>query len=319
MPSFKMKPGNYRIGIDGGGTKTRAVLLDETLTIRGEGAAGSSNIYAVGLEKAAANILDAADFALRGAKKTRADVWGWGLGLGGVVSGRESARIEAALRPFLGQTVMISVVEDVVAAHRGAFDWTGARGTQIVCIAGTGANCWGRNLEGNSAGADGLGPLLGDRGSGYSIGEAALRFYGRCEDGIEAHSDFSRAILAHFGAKNGAELVEIVYAPGFERARVASLVPLLISYSQSEKRAREILEAAGRDLGRTARTVLRRLATKNESEPECNNENRAEIALVGGVLSGADAVREAVQETLDSAARLVEARYESAIGAALLI
>ncbi|PQV65362.1 BadF-type ATPase [Abditibacterium utsteinense] len=304
---------NYRIGVDGGGTKTRVVLLDENLQIIGEGVSGSSNLYAVGLEKAAQNILEAADFALAQSRISRAEVLGWGLGLGGVCSETESARIEAALRGFLGETVKIVAREDVVAAHRGAFDWPRARGPQIVCIAGTGANCFGRNPNGETAKSDGLGPLLGDRGSGYRIGEAALRFYGNCADGIAPHTDFSHSISAHFGAKNLNALIEIVYAPDFERSRVASLVPLVLQFSEADLNARKILEDAGRELAQTARAVLGKLATKNEGNV------KAEIALVGGVLSGAALVRQAFQKSLGAAAELVEARYESAIGAALLL
>ncbi len=299
---------NYRIGIDGGGTKTRAVVLNTQLKILGEGASGSSNIYAVGIESALQNILESADCALTEASLRREQIAGWGLGLGGVASNLESARVEAALREHIGAEIGVSVVEDVVAAHRGAFDWEQNSATQIVCIAGTGANCFGRNSEGKTAKSDGLGPLLGDRGSGYRIGEAALRLYGLESDGVTAETALSPAILAHFGAENTDALIQIVYASDFERARVASLAPLVVQLAEDNVSTRRILESAGEDLAQTARAVLRRLGDES-----------GEVALVGGVLSGAARVRRAFEAALGADVKLVEAKYESAIGAALLV
>ncbi|HEX9997136.1 MAG TPA: BadF/BadG/BcrA/BcrD ATPase family protein [Abditibacterium sp.] len=304
---------NYRIGIDGGGTKTRAVVLSENLEIVGEGAGGSSNIYAVGLEKTLQNILESADFALSQAGLQRENIESWGLGLGGVSSGTESAQIEAGLRPFLVQTAKIVVAEDVVAAHRGAFPEKSSDKIQVVCIAGTGANSFGRNHAGETAQSDGLGPLLGDRGSGYRIGEAALRLFGLESDGVLPQTEFSRQILAHFEAKNLAELIQIVYAPDFQRSRVASLAPLVVRFATENSGAREILENAGNDLAQTARAVLRRLSLSEKTEL------KGEVALIGGVLAGSYLVRESFQHALGDGIELVEARYESAIGAALLV
>jgi N-acetylglucosamine kinase len=46
---------NLNIGVDGGGTKTRAVVVDDALRVLGRGEAGSSNHYSVGVERAAEN------------------------------------------------------------------------------------------------------------------------------------------------------------------------------------------------------------------------------------------------------------------------
>lgn len=299
---------NYRLGIDGGGTKTRAVALDTNLQIVGEGQSGSSNIYSVGPEKATQNILESADFALKAARLSRDEIAAWGLGLGGVSSGFESALVEAELRRFLGSEVAISVREDVVAAHRGAFDWNANFATQIVCIAGTGANCFGRSATGQTAKSDGIGPILGDRGSGYRIGEAALRQYGLEADGVTGTTALSSAILKHLGASDTGELIQIVYAPDFARSGVASLAPLVVQLAKSHAGARQILEDAGVELAQTARAVLRRLGS-----------DAGEVALVGGILSGAEVVRAAFEAELGAGVVLVEARFESAIGAALLV
>ena len=307
-----MSNSSYRLGFDGGGTKTRAVVIDEAREIVGAGESGSSNPYAVGLSAALDNIERAADAALSQAHLTRDEISGWGLGLGGVCSPAESAEVEAALRARIGEGPAIVAVEDVVSTWAGAFGGIVEEAPRAICIAGTGAGCWGRNAAGEVAQADGAGPLLGDRGSGYWIGEAALRHATRALDGVAPHDDLSRAVMEHFGAPDIKALIRIVYAPDFERARVAELVRVVLA-CQSVWSADTILKCAGQELAGTSLAVLRRL---------CQRELRGEIALIGGVLAHAAPVRAAFVEQLERASSriaLVEARYEPAIGAALLV
>ena len=302
----------YRLGFDGGGTKTRAVVINAAREIVGAGASGSSNPYAVGLNAALDNIESAAAIALTEAHLTRDKISGWGLGLGGVCSPSESAEVEAALRARIGDEPKIVAVEDVVSTWAGAFGGIVEEVPRAICIAGTGVGCWGKNAAGEIAQADGAGPLLGDRGSGYWIGEAALRHATRALDGVIGEDDLSRAVMEHFAAPDIKALIRIVYAPDFERARVAELVRVVLARADVASAA-EILAEAGAELAATSLAVLRKL---------CEDELRGEVALIGGVLAHAAPVRAAFVERLErGSARIafVEARYEAAIGAALLV
>src|SRR5690348_7804334 len=93
---------NYYIGLDGGGTHTRAVLIDDELVVLGRGQAGASNHYVVGREQAAAHCAEAAAAALADALRIEprlnpGDIVAWGFGLAGV---RRTADAEA-MRPHL--------------------------------------------------------------------------------------------------------------------------------------------------------------------------------------------------------------------------
>jgi N-acetylglucosamine kinase-like BadF-type ATPase len=303
---------NFRLGFDGGGTKTRAVVIDADCRILGAGESGASNPYAVGMMGAIDNIEAAAEAALAQAKLKRADISGWGLGLGGVCSPTESADVEAALRQRVGAGPTLVAVEDVVAAWSGAFGGEVGETPRALCIAGTGSNCWGKNARGETANADGAGPLLGDRGSGFWIGEQALRHASRAADGVVPDDDLAAAVLAHFEAEDIKALIRVVYAPDFQRSRIASLVPVVLRYAEEEA-ALEILSNAGRELALTSLAVLRKLSD--------DEGTRGEVALLGGVLAHAEPVKAAFLHILHRGARgteLVEARYEPAVGAALL-
>ena len=314
-------PHQFRLGFDGGGTKTRAVVINESREILGSGASGSSNPYAVGLGAALDNIESAADVALAQSGLARANIGGWGLGLGGVCSASESAEVENALRARLGCDAktgpQIVAVEDVVATWAGAFGGEVGAAPRVVCIAGTGVGCWGKNARGAVAQADGVGPLLGDRGSGYWIGERALRHTARALDSVIAPDDLSDAVMQHFGAADNKALIRLVYAPGFERSHVGELARVVLAHAATPS-ARDILTRAGNELAETSLAVLRRLSNASIGGAEIHGE----VALIGGILAHAAPVQAAflarLQQT-SSRIAFADARYEPAIGAALLL
>ena len=316
-----MRDNFFRLGFDGGGTKTRAVIINESREILGSGASGSSNPYAVGLGAALDNVESAAEIALLEANLSRENIGGWGLGLGGVCSASESAQVESALRARLGFDAktgpQIVAVEDVVATWAGAFGGETGAAPRVVCIAGTGVGCWGKNARGAVAQADGVGPLLGDRGSGYWIGEGALRHTARALDGVSAPDELSAAVMQHFGAAEVKALIRIVYAPGFERSNVGELARVVLAHAATPS-ARDILTRAGDELAATSLAVLRRLSDTGIGGAKIHGE----VALIGGILAHAAPVQAAfvarLQQTSPGIA-FVSARYEPAIGAALLL
>jgi N-acetylglucosamine kinase len=296
---------NYRIGIDGGGTTTRAVVVDAERRVLGRGEADSSNYFNVGLSAMAAHVGQAIDCALRAAGIKGDAIEGIGVALAGVVSAHEQGVVAGTLEPlFAGRAWAVD--EDAAAAQSGAFG--GAAGA--ILIAGTGANCFGINARGERARADGWGPLLGDRGSGYNIGETALRAVVAAHDGTAPPTALSQPVLAAFEVESVSELVPVVYAPDFRRDRIAALVPLVLQGAAAgDAVALELLQAAGRALAATAATVLGRLG-------ECA------LAPTGGVIARASPVRSAFEASLRErvpAVVISEPLYDAAIGAALLV
>ena len=295
----------YKIGIDGGGTTTRAVVIDASNAALGRGEAGSSNHYSVGPERAVANIRRAVDGALSDAQILEREIDGWGLGLGGACTANEQALLRARIEPVAGNARVL-VEEDAAAAWAGAFG--GEAGA--ICIAGTGANCFGRNAQGQSARADGLGPLLGDRGSGYAIGEAALRAACAADDRSGESTSLLAALLRNFETASVDELVQLVYRPDFKRDRVAATVPLVFEHARAgDAVALRVLHGAGEALAATTASVLRQLEVER-------------VAPVGGVLLRDSPVRQRYESALREripGAQIVEPQHDAAIGAALLL
>jgi len=298
---------NLRAGIDGGGTTTRAILLNANNEVAGRGEAGSSNHYSVGADTAVENVRAALEQAVEQAGATPTAIVSWGFGLAGACSDQEQSTLAASLRRGLkiDESVPLIVDEDARAAQAGAF--AGEPG--VVCIAGTGANTFGINRHGQRARADGLGPLLGDRGSGYWIGENTLRAACRANDGSGPDTALLDGVLRQMQVEDVDGLVATVYAPDFQRDRVAALVPVVLECAAAgDAVAREILTAAGRELAATALAVLRTVGV-------------LPVAVHGGVLNRQSPVREAFEATLRAAVSgilIQEPQHDAAYGAALL-
>ena len=308
-----------KIGVDGGGTTTRAVLIDENTRVLGRGEAGSSNHYGAGLTRAIENIESAVEAALQSNGARGDNVTFWGLGLAGACTSTEQQTIREALetvRKRLAPAAKIAVDEDAAAALAGAFapvEGEKVSATQVfgaVCIAGTGANCFGIGADGKRARADGLGPLLGDRGSGYWIGARALQAACSAADGSGAPTRVLASALQHLGVGSVNELVQIAYKPDFTPSFIASLFPVVCDCAAaSDEVAVGILRSAGEQLARTALCVLEPL-------------NITRLAVTGGVLSTRDTpVRAAFEVALharDTTIEIREPQRDAAVGAALL-
>lgn len=303
------------IGIDGGGTTTRAVVVrfsSTTLHILGSASALSSNHYSVGLETATRHIAQAADEALQNANLSRDEINAWGLGLAGACTHAEQQLWREQLTETVG-TARVVVDEDVAAAHSGAFASDNAQCSGVVCIAGTGANSFGVDAEGRRARADGWGPLLGDRGSGYRIGEDALRAACASHDngfvGEKTRSPLLARILDHFGVDSIDALLPVVYAPSFTKDKIAALVPVVAQCAHDgDQIARELLNNAGRDLAATCASVMSSLKIHR-------------VSPQGSILQNVALVRRSFEDDLRSRfpnLEIVEARYDAVVGAALL-
>ena len=137
------------VGVDGGGTRTRAVVLNGA-RIMGEGVAGPSNPLRVGIANGATAIREAVDKACAAALIHRDDLVAAGVGLAGVRRKDIRTRMRDVLIETLG-IKNIELVSDGDIALYGATD--GQPG--VVVISGTGSVAVGINRQGKRVSAGG--------------------------------------------------------------------------------------------------------------------------------------------------------------------
>ena len=155
------------IGIDAGGTATRAVLVDETGCCVGYGRAGAGNPTSAGAEVAIANHVLATTKAI-GSTGISPDLVMLTLA-GGL--GRDTGPLVATALAEAGISTAVHIAGDVMSAYFSAT----ANPTGYLVLSGTGAIS-AQIVDGELAGlADGIGWLLGDEGSGFQIGHRVVR------------------------------------------------------------------------------------------------------------------------------------------------
>jgi N-acetylglucosamine kinase-like BadF-type ATPase len=272
------------LGVDGGGTKTQAVIADDRQRVLGEGVAGPSNPLRVGIGNAAAAIREAVDKACAAASIARADIGAAEIGLAGVR--REDVR-ERMRETLMGLGIgSLEVVTDADIALFGATD--GEPG--VVVIAGTGSICCGVNRKGRHVCAGGWGPLAGDEGSGSWIARRALQAIARAADGRGRATSLIEAARDYFGVLTSEELSTAIYEPSMTNDRIAGFGEYVIEVAQRDDAvASEIIAEAGRELGAAAVAVICSLHMERE---------RFQVAYVGGVFAARDLILDPLREVI---------------------
>jgi N-acetylglucosamine kinase-like BadF-type ATPase len=165
----------YYLGIDGGGSKTRCVVGDES-SILATAVSGPSNITRVGEGQARESLHQAIRQACADARIDARQLQHACVGAAG--AGREE--IASVLRKIVAEIVPgeIEVVGDMQIALQAALD----KGPGVIVIAGTGSIAFGRDADGKTARAGGWGFEISDEGSAHWIGRAAVAAVLRAAD-----------------------------------------------------------------------------------------------------------------------------------------
>ena len=155
------------LGIDAGGTKTVCLLADDQGQVIAESRRGGANLQAVGELEVEKVLHEVMEEAMGNRAIVPAAIC---LGIAGVDRPDDSAVVDGIMRR-IGHKARVVVVNDaLVALEAGAPGQAG-----VVVISGTGSISYGRDGRGQAARSGGWGYVLGDEGSGYWIGRAALR------------------------------------------------------------------------------------------------------------------------------------------------
>lgn len=260
-------PSSLFLGVDGGGSKTLAIIVDAAGHEQGRGVAGSSNHEAVGLEQAVAAILHAARQAASSARAKLPLTGAW-LGLAGVDQPQHREALLPHVRTLAHTLRITNDAELVLSAlpHQ----------VGVALISGTGSIALGRDAHGKLARVGGWGHVLGDEGSGYAIGRAALQHAVRTADGRESAALLLERILTFWDLKAPGQLFTRVYQP-FDKTAIAALAPLVLALArEGDPVARHIELRAARELALAVATVANTLQFPPGPLP---------LAFGGGVLA----------------------------------
>jgi len=254
----------FLLAVEGGGSKTTALLTDLEGKNLGRGFGSGSNPHSVGFEGAGKAIAMAIDGALINATGRLPEGGSWRgtgiaaacFGLAGVDGPEDEAQLTAwvASQAVAERFVVVNDSELVVAA--GTPDGWG-----VALISGAGSVCLGRSPQGRTVRVGGWGHLLGDEGSGYRLALEALRLATQTVDGRADADVLLRAILRHWSLPDAGALIRHVHAPGMTPADIAGLAPTVVTLAAGgEAAARALVEQSVKDLAWQVDTAIRKLA-----------------------------------------------------------
>ena len=298
----------YFLGIDGGGTKTQAVVIDSEGRVIGEGLSGAANPLRAGLEEAISHVGQAVADACTRAGIEPTDVQSACAAIAGINHRIHYHTMKDALDDAL-HIDGLELVTDAQAALKGALD--GKPG--VVVIAGTGSIAIGINKAGQRARAGGLGPTLSDEGSGYDIARRALRAVAASFDGRAPQTSLTERICRKLGVAGPSDLPGVIYNSDSDPVDIAPLAELVdCAAREGDEVARQILAAAGNELGRLAASVIEKLGLSSSA---------FRVACVGGVFRSGESVLQPLREAVLRIAPQAEIGpplYPPVIGAAKL-
>ncbi len=290
------------MGVDGGGSALRVVLVDEEMNVLAQSERGTANPSSIGREAAAVLIQVAIHETLETAGKTADDVRAIALGIAGTAHAQEWVR-------EVGQSALPNAL--IVPSSDFEIALVGARGERfgVIIVAGTGSVAWGINRAGESVQVGGWGYLLGDEGSGYWIGMEALKTFVRTMDMQRAEEQqvlLVQRIAEALNLSNPREIIQWTYSQSRVRD-IAQLSKTVLELAGSgDVGARAIVDAAISHLAQLISMIHQRL-----------NDHQLPAAFAGGLLDNENYLSVRLAQHLHLPA-VPQPRYPPVMGAALL-
>jgi N-acetylglucosamine kinase-like BadF-type ATPase len=297
----------YVIGLDQGGSGTRAVVCDLDGGIRGTGVGpGACHVFtgmAAAMQATRIAIQEALDQA--GIQSGQAEVYVGGHTGADWDDEYDLLRDEVHELEVASQ---VTIVNDSIAALRGGTE----QPYGAILVAGSGANCAVRAPDG----CEFIYHYYHDNDlqGGSALGQAALNAIYRAETGRPPQTSLRERVLCLFGLPDVDALMRNLVEGGIPGERIPEIAPLVFEEAENQDRAaREILTHFGEGCAELLTNGLSRLGMTTLE---------VEIVLSGGIFKAkSNLLREILTREVRKhvpQARFVEARYEPCVGATLL-
>lgn len=302
------------LGVDGGGTKTRAIVVDEHGQVRGLAVGGSTNFNTLPAGQVAANLAEVIEEAA--GKAGAASIEASAFGIAGVNNEADRGTFRAIVESVKGRALgRFDVVNDTVISLLGGL----GGGEGAVLIAGTGSNCLGRLRSGQTWQAGGLEFIIDDGGSGYDLGRRGLVAAVRSADRRGPRSALEARLFADIDVQTAGEVPRRLHFEGpdgpgkpMTKAQVAALARAVLDVAASgDQVAQAVVRASVGELCLMVQTVVRELPFERTPVAVC---------VVGSVGQSQTIWRELERQLAEAQvpARLVMPRLAPVAGAALL-
>jgi len=297
------------LGVDGGGTKTRFLLLDETGTVLAAHTEGPAYHVEIGAEALRSMLGQGIKTTLRRGGVAASHLTFAFLGLPAYGEDRAAVPLLDAAPSRALPAARYRVGNDMVCGWAGAL--AGEDGINVV--AGTGSIAYGE-YQGRSARAGGWGELFSDEGSAYWLAREGLRLFSRMSDGRTPRGALYERVRQQFGLQNDLDLCGALYGKSAaQRSQFAQLSKLVTeAASAGDEQAAALFGRAAHELAEIVDAVRDQLQVPQATE--------LAVSYSGGLFQLGDLLLTPLQAALTGTPRkyrFLGARLPPDAGAAL--
>ena len=257
------------LGMDGGATKTRTMVLNTKGGKVSESVSGPTNYKTVGKETTRKNIIGPVLGLISKISQSSNDkqlffessCFGFsGCDIESDVKVYKKIIFQSSLGKFLNPDKTIICNDSKIGLEAGSDNKN-----RIMLICGTGSNCYGINESGQEAYANGWEYILGDEGSGYSIAIKALRAIMKAYDGRGKKTKLSEMVLTHLKLSSEPELVRWTYGDDMTKDNISSIAPIVCQAAEDQdKISMNILKEEAEEAEISVSTVARKIKLKDK-------------------------------------------------------
>ncbi|MBR3836410.1 MAG: hypothetical protein IKJ69_06475 [Clostridia bacterium] len=263
----------YYLGIDGGGTKTIAIVCDKNGNLVSRYVGKSINYNSVGTHTARQNLKETVDGVLDGKDITLSSAF---IGMP-ALSARADDEFTKELCSGIIDCPKIAMDSDVYIG----LEAMKCDGAAAMVISGTGSMAVGRLADGTIIHTGGWGYILGDEGSGYALGLDAVKAAICGSEGSAKQTSLTEKVLEHFGIADIDVLIDIFYDPPISNSEVARVAPVLFECAKNgDEVANGIITKHAHLLADTVSALL------------CRMPCGTPLGMWGGILVNCDIFRE---------------------------
>lgn len=290
------------LGMDVGGTKTHAVLVDTAGNVLGQGIGSSANINFVTQAQAEESFGDAIGQARKQA------------GIDDLQAQIAIIGMEPDPAPLYGCVKKVAGPKKIIHKKEGECSLVGGlvEPTGVSLIAGTGSVGWGRNKQGQIHMTSCWG-TIGDEGSAYDLARRGVNAAFWAADRRGPDTKLCEALCEHFGVETVRDFVTPIYQNPDVRKNFAALSRIVMKVAeQGDPVAVEVIKEGARSIAHIIATCAEVLNMQDEPY---------RIAATGGLVSRGGWYFDLVQQYLNerhAKAVLVTPKFAPAVGAALI-
>ncbi len=247
------------LAVDGGNSKTLAVVADEGGNVLSLRRGGGSNYQTLGVKQSSLVLSRTVKEALQGAglKSVHAACYG----LSGADRGKDFAVFRKIIRGFDPAKRSVLVNDTLLALRAGTDDGVG-----VALIGGAGSNCIGMNRRGRIKKAWGLGPLTGDQANAGALALDAVVAAMKGIDGRGPRTALEPKLRRALGVRALEDVIEFEFRDRSRDFDFGALAPLVFeAANEGDREALRILREHGEAAGEAALAVLRGLFSPRQS------------------------------------------------------